>query len=234
MFAAQQRKAPFGAAVFFGLSAFLASAPAGQASTYTYNLDCTTVAISSCVTSHLYGTITVADTGGAGSGKVSVTVQLASTDEFETNVVTPTFAFNIKNATVNNISGITNSNGTALSTNGFSTVSGSPFTISSPAFGTFSNGIECINSNSGFCGGTLGDTVTFLVTGTSGPTLVAADFAPNAKGFTFAADVGPASGGSSYIAAAPEPQWYGAVLVAGLVALGAARRRSVKATDGQA
>jgi len=230
MFTTPQRKAPFLTAVLFGLFAFLAVAPAGRAnSSYTFNLDCTTASMSSCLTSNSYGTVTVADYT---SNEVEVTVKLAATDEFETNGPDPTIAFNIKNVAVNNLTGITDVPSGSLNANGFSTISGAPFTISSPSFGTFTNGIECKSTT--LCGGTLGDSVSFLVTGsTTGTNLVAADFLPNANNFVFAANVGPSSG-SSYIAAVPEPQWYGALMLAGLVALKVTRNRSLKTNQVQA
>lgn len=235
-----QRKAPFLTAVLFGLFAFMALAPAGRAnSSYTYNLDCTTASLNSCSTATSYGTVTVQDYA---TNKVEVTVTLGSAYEFETNGPDPTLAFNIKNVvTVSNSSGILststgnptlNTSGTTLGANGFGVLSGAqtltdPFTISTdPSLGSFTNGIECMSSSPGSCGGTLGDSVSFLVTAGTG-TLTASDFVPNAKNFVFAANVGPSSG-SSYIAAVPEPQWYGAILVAGLVALRITRNRSLK------
>jgi hypothetical protein len=231
MFTTPQRKAPFLTAVLFGLFAFLAVAPAGRAnSSYTFNLDCTTASMSSCLTSNSYGTVTVSNyTANIPVGQVEVTVKLAATDEFETNGPDPTIAFNIKNVAVNNITGITDVPSGGLNANGFSTIAGAPFTISSPSFGTFTNGIECESAT--LCGGTLGDQVSFLVTG--GTSLVAADFLPNANNFVFAANVGPSSG-SSYIAAVPEPQWYGALVLAGLVALKVTRNRSLKTNQVQA
>jgi len=231
MFTTPQRKAPFLTAVFFGLFAFLAVAPAGRAnSSYTFNLDCTTASMSSCLTSHSYGTVTVANYA---TNQVEVTVALASADEFEANGPDPTIAFNIKNVAVNNLTGITDVPSGSLNANGFGTVSLSdPFSLSGTAssFGTFTNGIECKSSTAGTCGGTLGDSVSFLVTGTG---LTASDFLPNANSFVFAANVGPSSG-SSYIAAVPEPQWYGALMLAGLVALKVTRNRSLKTNHVQA